>query len=72
MKKKALLQNRGCEIGAAVADGAAEIGVTFISELLPNRGPQGGRAVSGSRSALWCLMWRAFSQASRQAVRRAR
>lgn len=37
VKKKALLQNRGYEIGAAVADGSADIGVTFISELLPNR-----------------------------------
>ena len=37
VRKKALLQNRGYEIGAAVADGSADIGVTFISELLPNR-----------------------------------
>lgn len=37
VKKKALLQNRGSEIAAAVADGAADIGVTFISELLPNK-----------------------------------
>jgi molybdate transport system substrate-binding protein len=37
VKKKALLQNRGYEIAAAVADGSADIGVTFISELLSNR-----------------------------------
>ena len=37
VKKKALLQNRGYEIAAAVADGSADIGVTFISELLPNK-----------------------------------
>jgi molybdate transport system substrate-binding protein len=37
VKKKALLQNRGYEIAAAVADGAADIGVAFISELLPNK-----------------------------------
>jgi molybdate transport system substrate-binding protein len=37
VKKKALLQNRGFEIAAAVADGSADIGVTFISELLPNK-----------------------------------
>jgi molybdate transport system substrate-binding protein len=37
VKKKALLQNRGSEIAAAVADGSADIGVTFISELLPNK-----------------------------------
>jgi molybdate transport system substrate-binding protein len=37
VKKKALLQNRGFEIAAAVADGSADVGVTFISELLPNK-----------------------------------
>jgi len=37
-KKKSLPQQRGFEIGAAVADGKAEIGIAFISELLPNKG----------------------------------
>lgn len=37
VRKKALPQNRGFEIAAAVADGAADIGVTFIGELLPNK-----------------------------------
>jgi molybdate transport system substrate-binding protein len=37
VKKKALLQNRGYEIAAAIADGSADIGVTLISELLPHK-----------------------------------
>ncbi len=37
VKKKAQPLNRGFEIAGAVADGTAEIGVTFISELLPNK-----------------------------------
>src|SRR5262249_54065772 len=39
-KKKALPQQRGFEIAAVVADGKAEIGIAFISELLPNKGVQ--------------------------------
>jgi molybdate transport system substrate-binding protein len=39
-KKKALPQQRGFEIAAAVADGKAEVGIAFISELLPNKGLQ--------------------------------
>jgi molybdate transport system substrate-binding protein len=38
VKKKASLQQRGFEIANAVADGNAEVGITFISELLPNKG----------------------------------
>jgi molybdate transport system substrate-binding protein len=38
MKKKALLQTSGSATAAAVANGAAEIGITFTSELLPNKG----------------------------------
>jgi molybdate transport system substrate-binding protein len=38
VKKKALLKQRGFEIANAVADGTAELGITFISELLPNKG----------------------------------
>jgi molybdate transport system substrate-binding protein len=37
VKKKAQPMNRGFEIAGAVGDGTAEIGVTFISELLPNK-----------------------------------
>jgi len=37
IKKKALPQSRGSEIAAAVSDGSADIGITFISELLPNK-----------------------------------
>ena len=38
VKKKALLQTSGSATAAAVANGAAEIGITFTSELLPNKG----------------------------------
>jgi molybdate transport system substrate-binding protein len=38
VKKKALLQTSGSATAAAVASGAAEIGITFTSELLPNKG----------------------------------
>src|ERR1700681_2533020 len=37
VKKKALLQSSGSATAAAVANGAAEIGITFTSELLPNK-----------------------------------
>ena len=37
VKKKAQRMNRGFEIAGAVGDGTAELGVTFISELLPNK-----------------------------------
>lgn len=39
-KRKSLPQQHGFEIAAAVADGKAEIGIAFISELLPNKGLQ--------------------------------
>jgi molybdate transport system substrate-binding protein len=35
---KALLETDGTAVAAAVADGKAGIGMTFISELLPNKG----------------------------------
>jgi molybdate transport system substrate-binding protein len=38
VKKKALLQSSGSAVAAAVANGAAEIGISFTSELLPNKG----------------------------------
>ncbi len=37
---KAVLGKRGLEVVASVADGRAEIGITFISEILPNRAAQ--------------------------------
>jgi molybdate transport system substrate-binding protein len=37
VKKKSLLQASGSATAAAVANGAAEIGITFTSELLPNK-----------------------------------
>ena len=37
VKKKSLLQTSGSATAAAVANGAAEIGITFTSELLPNK-----------------------------------
>jgi molybdate transport system substrate-binding protein len=40
IKKKAVLQPGGSGVAAAVADGKADIGITFISELLPNKGVQ--------------------------------
>jgi molybdate transport system substrate-binding protein len=38
VKKKALLQASGSAVADAVANGAAEIGISFTSELLPNKG----------------------------------
>jgi molybdate transport system substrate-binding protein len=38
MKPKTVYRNQGSEVAAAVADGAAEIGITFASELSPNPG----------------------------------
>jgi molybdate transport system substrate-binding protein len=38
VNKKALLTNRGAATAQAVADGRAEIGTTFISEILPVKG----------------------------------
>jgi molybdate transport system substrate-binding protein len=38
VKKKALMQGGGSAVANAVATGAAEIGITFGSELLPNKG----------------------------------
>jgi molybdate transport system substrate-binding protein len=38
VKKKALLQASGSAVADAVASGAAEIGISFTSELLPNKG----------------------------------
>jgi len=37
VKKKAVLQSSGSAVAAAVANGAAEIGISFTSELLPNK-----------------------------------
>jgi molybdate transport system substrate-binding protein len=38
VKKKALLQSSGSAVADAVANGAAEIRISFTSELLPNKG----------------------------------
>jgi molybdate transport system substrate-binding protein len=38
VKKKALLQTSGSAVADAVSNGAAEIGISFTSELLPNKG----------------------------------
>src|SRR5580692_5795906 len=38
VKKKALLEKSGSAVADAVANGAAEIGISFTSELLPNKG----------------------------------
>jgi molybdate transport system substrate-binding protein len=40
VNRKAVLGKRGLEVVASIADGRAEIGVTFISEILPNKGVQ--------------------------------
>src|SRR6202023_1824419 len=37
VKKKAVLQSSGSAVADAVANGAAEIGISFTSELLPNK-----------------------------------
>ncbi len=38
IKKKELLEKSGSAVAEAVANGAAEIGISFTSELLPNKG----------------------------------
>lgn len=38
VKKKAVWANQGSQVAAAVASGNAELGLTFISEMLPNKG----------------------------------
>lgn len=38
VKKKAVYGMQGSQIAAAVAEGRAELGMTFISEMLPNKG----------------------------------
>jgi molybdate transport system substrate-binding protein len=38
VKKKALPQSGASGVAATVASGAAEVGITFINELLPNKG----------------------------------
>src|SRR5262249_31554433 len=38
VKKKAVYGMQGSQVAAAVADGRAEIGMTFISEMQPNKG----------------------------------
>ena len=38
VQKKTVFRNQGSEVADAVAKGEAEIGITFISELLPNKG----------------------------------
>lgn len=38
VRAKTVYRNQGSEVAAAVADGAAEIGITFTSELAPNPG----------------------------------
>jgi molybdate transport system substrate-binding protein len=38
VKKRAVLQSSGSAVADAVANGAAEVGISFTSELLPNKG----------------------------------
>jgi molybdate transport system substrate-binding protein len=38
INKKAVLGNRGHDVALSIADGRAEIGTTFISEILPMKG----------------------------------
>jgi molybdate transport system substrate-binding protein len=38
VKKKTVYGMQGSQVAAAVADGKAEIGLTFISEMMPNKG----------------------------------
>jgi molybdate transport system substrate-binding protein len=38
VQKKAVLGNQGSEVADAVASGKADLGLTFISEMLPNKG----------------------------------
>jgi molybdate transport system substrate-binding protein len=38
VKQKAIFGNQGSEIADAVATGKAELGLTFISEMMPNKG----------------------------------
>ena len=38
MKSKTVYQTQGSEVAQAVASGDAEFGITFVSELLPNKG----------------------------------
>ena len=40
VKKKAVWANQGSQVAAAVASGQAELGLTFISEMLPNKAVQ--------------------------------
>ncbi len=47
MKSKVVYRNQGSEVADAVAKGEAEIGITFTSELAPNKGVK----VAGTRPA---------------------
>jgi molybdate transport system substrate-binding protein len=38
MRKKTVLRNQGNEVADACAKGEAEFGITFISEMIPNKG----------------------------------
>jgi molybdate transport system substrate-binding protein len=38
VKKKTVYGNQGSQVATAVSDGRAELGLTFISEMLPNKG----------------------------------
>jgi molybdate transport system substrate-binding protein len=38
IRKKTVFRNRGYEVADAVAKGEAEVGITFSSELIPNKG----------------------------------
>lgn len=40
VRKKAVWANQGSQVAAAVASGRAELGLTFISEMLPNEAVQ--------------------------------
>jgi molybdate transport system substrate-binding protein len=38
VNRKAVLGKQGSDVAQAVADGRAELGITFISEMRPNKG----------------------------------
>lgn len=38
VKQKTIFGNQGSEVAEAVAKGKAELGLTFISEMMPNKG----------------------------------
>ena len=48
ISKKTVFRNQGSEVADAVAKGEAEIGITFTSELIPNKGVKVAGALPGT------------------------